>query len=211
MHLISINLGSLQPDPQNNGQTTGIYKQPVDYPVNLTVLGIENDTIADAKHHGGRDQAVYIYGQDDYDWWQAQLGRSLPPGTFGENLTIANLASAHLSIGDFLQIGAVLLQITAPRIPCATLAARMEDPEFVKKFRHSNRPGAYCRVLIPGTLQPGAAVHLQPYRNETVQLTECYQTYYLSQPSQTDLLRQLRAPIAIRLRERYESKLQKAY
>lgn len=211
MHLISINLGLLQPDPQNNGQTTGIYKLPVQHPVNLTVLGIENDTIADAKHHGGRDQAVYLYGQDDYDWWQAQLGRSLPPGTFGENLTIASLASAHLSIGDFLQIGAVLLQITGPRIPCATLAARMEDPEFVKKFRHSNRPGAYCRVLIPGTLQPGAAVHLQPYGSETVQLTECYQTYYLSQPSQIDLLRQLRAPIAIRLREKYESKLQKAY
>lgn len=207
MYLLSINLGSLQPDPQNNGQTTGIYKQPVQHSVNLTVLGIENDVIADVKHHGGRDQAIYLYGQDDYDWWQAQLGRSLPPGTFGENLTVSNLAGAHLRIGDFLQIGTVLLQVSAPRIPCATLAARMEDPEFVKKFRHGNRPGAYCRVLIPGTLEPGATVHLQSYKDETVSLTECYQTYYLTQPGHDELLRLLRAPIAIRLREKYEAKL----
>ena len=44
--------------------------------------------IASKKHHGGPDQAVYVYGEHDYAWWSEQLGRPLEPGTFGENLTV---------------------------------------------------------------------------------------------------------------------------
>jgi MOSC domain-containing protein YiiM len=56
--------------------------------------------IVDKKHHGGVDQAVYIYTRPDLDWWSAELGQKLAPGTFGENLLLSDLLSAELCLGD---------------------------------------------------------------------------------------------------------------
>ncbi len=67
--------------------------------------------------------------------------RNSGPGTFGDNLTLSDLESAQFNIGDRFHIGSVMLEVTAPRIPCATLAARMGDPHFVKKYRRAERPG----------------------------------------------------------------------
>src|SRR5690349_10369593 len=90
MQLISINIG--QEHAIQNGKPsgkTGIYKLPSLEAVRITAEGIASDFICDKKNHGGPDQAVYIYGQPDYDWWSQELGRELAPGTFGDNLTIA--------------------------------------------------------------------------------------------------------------------------
>ncbi len=65
-------------------------------------LGLEGDFIANQKHHGGPDQAVYIYGQADYDFWAEALGQPVEPGLFGENLTISGLESGNFNIGDYL-------------------------------------------------------------------------------------------------------------
>ena len=82
------------------------------------------------------------------------MGREIAPGTFGENLTISDLETAGLAIGDRIQVGDVCLEVTAPRIPCGTFAARMGDPGFVARFRIAERPGAYCRVIREGN-DPG--------------------------------------------------------
>ena len=80
--------------------------------------------------------------------------KDVVPGTFGENLTISELESAKFNIGDMLHIGDVTLQVTAPRIPCSTFAARMGDPHWAKKFRQAERPGLYCRVFEGGFHKP---------------------------------------------------------
>ena len=107
MHLLSINIGSARTIGNANvsGQT-GIYKLPVAGPVQVTADGLADDAIVDTRNHGGPDQAVYVYGGADYAWWSAELGRELAPGTFGENLTISDLESAPLAIGDRLHVGA---------------------------------------------------------------------------------------------------------
>ncbi len=158
MELISVNIGQLR--PLQTGKATrqsGIFKLPVTTPVTITTLGIADDAIADSKHHGGPDQALYVYTTPDYAWWSAELGTDLEPGTFGENLTISGLESGRCAIGDRLNVGSVVLEITAPRIPCSTLAARMDDPTFVKRFRAAERPGLYCRVIQTGVVQAGDA------------------------------------------------------
>ena len=83
MHVVSVNV-KLPPA----GGGTAIDKQPAAGPVAVTADGLEGDGVGDTEHHGGPDQAVYAYGTADYTWWAHELGRSLPPGTFGENLTI---------------------------------------------------------------------------------------------------------------------------
>lgn len=208
MQLISINIGLEQPiqNAKPSGKT-GIYKQPVSRPVEISRNGLTGDAICDTKNHGGPDQAVYIYGATDYDWWSATLGRELAPGTFGENLTISGLESARFCIGDRLHIGSVILEVTAPRIPCVTLAARMGDPQFVKRFRQAERPGLYCRVIQPGHVQVGDAVTVQAYQGEAITALTMFRDAYTPTLPEATLRQYLAAPVAIRARTDYERQL----
>lgn len=210
MQLISVNLGRPQfIETRKCRQQTGLFKQPAAGPVRVTALGLEDDFIASARHHGGPDQAVYVYGAADYDWWSRQLGRGLAPGTFGENLTVSDLESARFSIGDRLTVGAAILEVTAPRIPCGTFAARMGDPQFVKRFRHAERPGLYCRVLREGFVRAGDEVRLEPCPVETATLLEIFRDHYDRTADKATLRRFLQAPIAIRARKSLEERLGK--
>jgi MOSC domain-containing protein YiiM len=219
MKLVSLNLGTGQLITVGERKIrTGIHKQPTLEPVQIGKLGLAGDEVSDEINHGGPDQAVYVYGQPDYDYWIEQLGTALEPATFGENLTVSGLESASLRIGDRLRVGpmdtGVLLEVAASRIPCHVLAARMDDLGFVKKFRAAQRPGAYCRVIETGEVQAGDSVILEPYRpasdrGETVSLLEDFNLYYDTNPSRDSLERALNAPIAIRTRAELNQKLAK--
>ena len=210
MHLISVNFGqerSIQIGKQT--EMTGIYKVPAPGAVAIAADGVAGDAVVDTENHGGADQAVYVYGAADYAWWSAQLGAELAPGTFGDNLTISELESATFAVGDLLHIGAVTLQVTAPRIPCATLAARMDDPAFVKRFRAAERPGLYCRVLKTGSVQAGDPVTVERYTGATITVLEMFRDYYDNALSEATLRRHLAAPLAARARADDEAKLAK--
>lgn len=180
---------------------TGIFKEPVESPVRVTKLGIDGDTIVSTKHHGGPDQAVYIYTAPDYAWWAQELGRDLPPGTFGENLTLSNLESAQMRIGDRLDMGKVILEVTAPRIPCMTLESRMGIRGFAKQFRDAERPGLYCRVIQEGTVRPGDTVCLTRYSGAPVTVLELFNDFYEPSRDEVEMRRLLAGPVAIRFRE----------
>lgn len=208
MELISVNIG--QERAMKNAKAsgkTGIYKLPVSEPVQITANGLPGDAICDVENHGGVDQAVYIFGAPDYAWWSEHLGYELAPGTFGENLTISELESTQFSIGDRLHIGPVILEVTAPRIPCVTLAVRMGDPTFVKRFRYAERPGLYCRVIQAGSVQVGEPVTWEPYQGETITALEMFRDFYAPDQSEATLRRHLAAPIAIRDRVDKEARL----
>jgi MOSC domain-containing protein YiiM len=210
MKLISVNIGKQQTIVTTLiSEQTGIHKLPVAGAVRVTPLGLEGDFVASVKHHGGPDQAVYIYGSADYDWWREQLGRDLPPGIFGENLTISELESASFNIGDVLIVGEAQLQVTAPRIPCSDFAARMEDLQWVKKFRAAERPGLYCRVLKEGFVQAGDAVSVEKYTGATLSIVQMYRDYYESKKDEALIRRQLAAPVAVRARREMEEAWEK--
>ena len=210
MKVASVNIGQERTQPNGHKlETTGIYKFPTLEPVRITALGIREDFIASKKHHGGPDQAVYVYGSADYDWWAAELGRDLFGGTFGENLTITELESAQFNIGDRLLIGEVILEVTAPRIPCSTLAARMDDAQFIKRFRRAERPGLYCRVLQEGLVTMGADVAIKRYEKETIAVIQVFRDYYEKNKSEETIRKHLNAPIAIRVRASLEEELRK--
>lgn len=157
MQLVSVCVGEPRAVNSKSGWT-GIHKQPVAGPVEVGPLGLAGDHILDTKHHGGPEQAVYIYTVPDYAWWAQALGRPLAPGTFGENLLFSGLESAAVRLGQRFQVGAVLLEVASARVPCVTLAERMGDPTFVRRFREARRPGLYARVLQAGPVQAGDPV-----------------------------------------------------
>jgi MOSC domain-containing protein YiiM len=116
VQVISVNVGRPRPNPWKKLSATGIDKRPVPGPV-----GLAGDRVYDVKHHGGSDQAVYAYAREDLDRWAAELGRELPNGSFGENLTTAGLDVNGALLGERWRVGAgLLLEVSCPRIPCAT-------------------------------------------------------------------------------------------
>jgi MOSC domain-containing protein YiiM len=208
MKLMTINIGKEQTLTRpGKTEQTGIFKHPVDGPVQVTSLGIPGDFIGDTKNHGGPDQAIYIYGWADYEWWSNYLKRQMQPGLFGENLTIDTLKSAQFNIGDRLRIGQVILEVTAPRIPCGTLAGRMNIPAFAKQFRLAERPGLYCRVIHAGRLQAGDPVSVEKYAGDPVSLLDAMRDYYEPDLSEASIRRFLAAPISIRMRKKKEEQL----
>ena len=211
MKLISVNIGQERTlQRKERVEQTGIFKIPTSNPVKITKLGLEGDVIISKKHHGGLDQAIYIYGGADYEWWSEELGKEIHPGTFGDNLTISELESTQFNIGDALHIGEIALQITAPRIPCGTFAARMDDPQWVKKFRHAERPGLYCRVIKEGVVKAGEIVSIEKYSGEILSILQMFRDYYDRNKSVETIQRHLNAPIAIRARVALEKELQLA-
>jgi len=169
--LLSVNIG--RPEPQAGTKSlTGIHKQGKAGPVEIGPLGVVGDAVLDRKHHGGPDQAVYLYFIDDYDWWAEELGTVLAPGTFGDNLTVDGVVGQAVAVGDRFAVGPVELEVTMHRTPCNTLGRHMGDPKFVKRFAKALRPGAYVRVVKPGSVQVGDAMVYTPFGGERLLLTE---------------------------------------
>ncbi|MDO9417642.1 MOSC domain-containing protein [Pararhizobium sp.] len=178
---------------------TGIFKHPAASPVMVDREGLLGDAICNRKHHGGPDQAVYALGSVDLDWWSKELGEVLAPGTFGENLVIEGADSRTISVGDRFETEQVLLEVTSTRIPCGTLAVRMGDPAFAKRFAKAGRPGFYFRVLRDGMLTEGDAVTYYPYEGAPVTMPEMLKTFGKNLPDE-DRARYLAAPIHQKLR-----------
>jgi MOSC domain-containing protein YiiM len=205
MYIKSINIGQQETIQINDKYVpTGIFKQPVQGKVRINTEGLVGDTIANKTHHGGVDQAVYIYSAEDYVWWSAELKKKVPIGMFGENLTLSTFGKTPLRIGDRLQINNILLEITFPRIPCATLGTRMGDLSFVKHFIEAQRPGVYARVLEEGELQIGDLVKILPTISDFPTVRELYQLWHAKERDPQLLYRGLEAPIAERAKAAFQ-------
>ena len=140
---------------------TGICKQPVNGSVNLRTLGFEGDGVADGKRHGGQDKAVCVYSLEHYPYWEKTLGIPMPVAAFGENLTVSHMHEDDICIGDVFRLGSALVQVSQPRQPCRTLAARYGRSDLLKLVVDSGRTGIYLRVLEEGVVEKGSSLFLR--------------------------------------------------
>ncbi|HEY0719145.1 MAG TPA: MOSC domain-containing protein, partial [Streptosporangiaceae bacterium] len=171
-----------RPNPWKGLGATGIDKRPAGGPVAVTApgprgtgqVGLAGDRVYDVQHHGGTDQAVYAYAREDLDRWEAELGRALASGSFGENLTTSGLDVNGALIGELWRIGPdVVLEVSGPRIPCATFQGWLERDGWISRFTQAALPGAYLRVIQPGDVRAGDPVQIvqRPGHDVTVALT----------------------------------------
>lgn len=132
--------------------------------------GVVGDVIGNQRVHGGDDQAVYAYAREDLDSWQTRLDRELTNGMFGENLTTAGIDVTASLIGERWSVGTdgLVLEVSAPRIPCKTFANWLAEPGWIKTFTAAGAPGAYLRVVSPGTVRAGDAVEVVDRPDHTV-------------------------------------------
>lgn len=146
-------------DPLRKPWRSAIFKEPVEGPVRLSRLGLEGDEVADARHHGGPDQAVLGYASEHYAAWRAE-DLDAGPGAFGENLLFEGLLDDEVCIGDTWQVGGATLQVSHPRQPCGTLARRFGRGDVVARVWATARGGWYFRVLEEGVVAPAGDVVL---------------------------------------------------
>ena len=197
--LESVNLGRPRPNPFKPVETTGIGKEPVDGPVEVRDpgpkrgglgSGLVGDYIGDRKHHGGDEQAAYAFQREDLDRWAERLGRPLPNGFFGENLTTSGIDVNEARVGERWRIGdEVELAVTAPRIPCSTFRGWVGEKGWMKMFAADARSGTYLRVLRSGFLSAGDPITVlhRPDHDVTVSL------FFRSQLNERELLPRLLA------------------
>ncbi|KRE62221.1 MOSC domain-containing protein [Nostocoides sp. Soil756] len=162
----SVNIGHGRDGIGSRGRVTGIDKRPVP---SIEVRdpgpkragagsGVVGDDVMNHKDHGGTRQAVYAVAREELDHWAAAIGRPLPDGAFGENLTTEGLDPDGAVVGERWQVGETVLEVCGPRVPCANFAAWMGEKGWVRRFVEHGRPGAYLAVLTPGTIRPGDVV-----------------------------------------------------
>jgi MOSC domain-containing protein YiiM len=158
---------------------SAIDKRPANGPIEVGPLGLDGDTVADKANHGGPEQAVYAYSREDLDFWTERLGRELRDGMFGENLTTAGIDVSAALIGETWRVGTTVLQVTSCRIPCTTFKAWLdEEPRWVQRFAAVGRPGAYLRVLGPGTVAAGDDLVVLSRPGVAVTVAESMRAYY---------------------------------
>lgn len=167
--VLSVNLARVRPNPHKRTmELTGIEKLPTPEPVLVRAPGTKaaglggglvGDSVCDREHHGGDTQAVYAYAREDLDHWESVLGRPLPAGVFGENLTTTGLDVNGAVIGARWRIGDELeLAVTVPRIPCGTFRGWIAERGWLRTFTRAAMPGAYLRVVTPGLVRAGDRV-----------------------------------------------------
>jgi len=136
---------------------TAIAKSQVAGPVDVGRLGVAGDEVADTENHGGVYQAVYAFAREDLDVWSDRLGKRLPDGMFGENLTTEGIDVNEAVIGERWRIGTTVLQVASVRIPCVVFQNYLRENGFegdrwVRRFTEEARPGPYLQVVEEGRL-----------------------------------------------------------
>jgi MOSC domain-containing protein YiiM len=163
-YVLSLNSGRPAPNAAKEVATTGIGKRPVASAVLRAPgpkhgglgSGLEGDFIGDTTHHGGDDQAVYAFAREELDSWEERLGRTLPNGMFGENLTTSGIDVDEALLGERWGVGdEVVLEVRGPRIPCSTFQARMGETQWVRRFTRAGRTGAYLAIVSGGVVRQG--------------------------------------------------------
>jgi MOSC domain-containing protein YiiM len=198
---------------KNKTVSTGIFKEPVEGRVAVNQFNLAGDQQVDLVNHGGEHKAVYGFASDHYAFWQEKLGE--PPfhfGQFGENLTIDGLDESALCIGDQLQVGESVLEITQPRVPCFKLGLAFDREDMPRLFVEHAATGIYFRVIKTGSVASGDKVSLHqahPARLSVQRLFKAYFDKTLDESEKQTVMREALEieALSIEWREKLESRV----
>ncbi|WP_182879321.1 MOSC domain-containing protein [Microbispora sp. H10949] len=190
MRILSVNVGrAVDAEWAGDLRRTAIDKRRAEGRVAVHGNGLAGDERADTANHGHRDQAVYAYAREDYDWWEPRMGRDLRDGRFGENLTTSGADLTGALLGERWRVGTAVLEVTYPRIPCVVFRNWLDERGWVRRFTEAGRTGAYFRVIEEGELGAGDEIEVLDRPADGVTIGEAFRAYH----GDGDLLRRILA------------------
>lgn len=198
---------------KNKTVSTGIFKQPVSGRVAVNQFNLAGDQQVDLVNHGGEHKAVYGFASDHYAFWQQKLGQAeIHYGQFGENLTIDGLDESSLCIGDQLQVGESVLEITQPRVPCFKLGLAFSREDMPRLFVENAATGIYFRVIETGSVASGDEVKLHQAHPAKLSVQRLFKAYFdssLPEIEKTAVMQQALEidVLSIEWREKLETRL----
>jgi MOSC domain-containing protein YiiM len=176
--VLSVNVGTAR-EFQYAGRParSAIWKSPVAGRIAVRGVNLAGDEQADRGAHGGPDKVVYAYAVEDARWWQQQIGRPFEYGEFGENPTTEGIEVNDALVGERLQIGTSVLEVSEPRIPCWRLGVRMSDKQFPRRFTEALRPGAYLRLIVEGSVGAGDEIRVVDRPDHDLTIRDVFRIY----------------------------------
>jgi MOSC domain-containing protein YiiM len=181
--LLSINIGTpVDAEWAGSLGRTAIAKTQVTGPVEVGRLGVAGDEVADTKDHGGIYQAVYAFAREDLDVWSSRLGRRLPNGMFGENLTTEGIDLNDALIGEQWRIGTTVVQVASIRIPCVVFQNYLRESgydagKWIRRFTEEARPGPYLQVVQEGQVTAGDDIEVVRRPEHDVTVTTMFKAF----------------------------------
>lgn len=189
MKIVSTNIAKPQFVTINGEQQrTGIFKKPTNEPIYLDTEEVKGDEISNRKVHGGIYKACYLFSADHYPHWQYLYPKlDWHYGMLGENLTVKGLDETQICVGDIYKVGNAVIQVTQPREPCTTFAAKMGSQEILTQFVSHSRPGTYVRVLESGNVTVGDTLELIETSKQPVSITDFFNVLFRREKNQEHL------------------------
>lgn len=145
------------------GTQSAIDKQPRRGPLKVATLGLHGDEQGDLRVHGGVEKAIHHYPLEHYARWADELGAHpllAQPGAFGENFSTTGWSEHDMCLGDRIQAGTALLEVSQGRMPCWKLSDRFAVANLALRVQQSGRTGWYYRVLEEGVVSAGDRLQL---------------------------------------------------
>ena len=176
MKVLTVNITGIVHEGEWTGSEgkTGIDKRAAQGPIHFANDEVSGDVVVDRNHHGGYDQAVYVYAREDADWWEKELGQSIANGRFGENLTTTGIDVNQALVGERWKIGTTILEVSQPRIPCRVFAGFWQRPTLIKEFMAAGKPGTYLRIIQEGHISAGDEIEVISKPAHNVSIADLY-------------------------------------
>ena len=155
---------------------------------------VDGDAQADPKHHGGNDRVLHHFPREHYGQyrrWDMMTGFKDAPA-MGENISTVGVDESMVNIGDVVQIGDVVLQVTQPRSPCFKLNKQFGHPEFALAMQTSSLCGWFYRVLTPGHIHQGDSI-VRVERHSDISVKQAMSIYFSTEFNEAEYQRLLTA------------------
>jgi MOSC domain-containing protein YiiM len=169
-------------------QKTGIFKEPTNQSIYLGKEEVKGDEISNRQVHGGEFKACYLFSADHYPYWKNLYPNlSWDYGMLGENLTVEGLDETQIHVGDIYKIGSAIVEITQPREPCTTFAAKMGSADIMPQFVAHGKPGTYVRVLQEGNVIVGESIDLVEKAENSISIADFFKLIFERDKNQKHL------------------------
>lgn len=156
---------------------------------------IKGNSVADNIHHGGLDRVLHHFPREHYGQYRRWdlMSAFFDAPSMGENISTVGLSESDIHIGDIVQIGDVMLQVTQPRSPCFKLNIQFGHQDFAFAMQQSALCGWFYKVLSEGDIHTSDAIELVE-RVSDISVAEAMKIYFLPEYDALQYERLLNAP-----------------